>query len=125
MSRIRSKNTKPEIIIRKLLFKNGFRYRLNVKNIQGSPDIVIHKYKTIIFVNGCFWHGHKGCGKFVIPKTRTEWWLEKISKNTIRDKKNINALRKEGWKVITLWECQIKNFEKTKLIKKLIEKIIS
>ena len=78
MSRIKGKNTKPEMLVRKFLFSKGFRYRLHVKNLPGNPDIVLPKYKTVIFVNGCFWHGHKGCRYFVLPKTRTEWWLQKI-----------------------------------------------
>lgn len=86
MSQIKGKNTKPEILVRKFLFSKGFRYRLHVKNLPGNPDIVLPKYKTDIFVNGCFWHGHKGCRYFVLPKTRTEWWLQKIKRTWIRDK---------------------------------------
>ena len=81
MSRIRSKNTKPELIVRKFLFANGFRYRLHSKNLPGKPDIVLPKYKTVIFVHGCFWHGHENCKYFVVPKTRTEWWIKKIASN--------------------------------------------
>lgn len=78
MSQIKGKNTKPEILVRKFLFKKGFRYRINVQKLQGKPDVVLPKYKVVIFVNGCFWHGHEGCKYFVVPKTRTDWWLKKI-----------------------------------------------
>ena len=108
MSQIRSKNTKPELIVRKYLFANGFRYRLHSKSLPGKPDIVLPKYKTVIFVHGCFWHGHNGCKYFVVPKTKTEWWLEKINGNIDRDKKKFSLLRKEGWKVITIFECRLK-----------------
>ena len=106
MSCVKSKNTKPEIWVRKYLFACGFRYRINVKKLPGTPDIVLPKYKTAIFVNGCFWHGHKNCRYFVIPKTRTEWWLD--NRNIDRDQANILALKKLGWRVITIWECQLK-----------------
>lgn len=105
---VKSKNTKPEIWVRKYLFACGFRYRINVKRLPGTPDIVLPKYKTAIFVNGCFWHGHKNCRYFVIPKTRTEWWLDKINRNIERDQANFRALKKLGWRVVTIWECQLK-----------------
>ena len=108
MSCVKSKNTKPEIWVRKYLFACGFRYRINVKKLPGTPDIVLPKYKTAIFVNGCFWHGHKNCRYFVIPKPRPEWWLDKINRNIDRDQANILALKKSGWRVITIWECQLK-----------------
>lgn len=108
MSCVKSKNTKPEIWVRKYLFACGFRYRINVKRLPGTPDIVLPKYKTAIFVNGCFWHGHKNCRYFVIPKTRTEWWLDKINRNIERDQANFRALEKLGWRVVTIWECQLK-----------------
>lgn len=120
MSRIRSKDTKPELLVRKFLFANGFRYRLHDKKLPGKPDIVLPKYKTVIFVNGCFWHGHKNCKYFVIPKTRTEWWITKIKINSSNDLRNIKAIRKEGWKVINLWECQTK---KGSIFKNLITQI--
>jgi len=109
MSRIKGKNTKPEMLVRKFLFANGFRYRLNVKTLPGKPDIVLPKYKTVIFINGCFWHGHKGCKYFVVPKTRTEWWLSKIKDTQKRDREAEIQLNVQCWKVITLWECQLKN----------------
>jgi DNA mismatch endonuclease (patch repair protein) len=108
MSRIKGKDTKPEMIVRRFLHSHGFRYRLHVKDLPGKPDIVLPKYKTVIFVHGCFWHGHEGCKYFVVPKTRTEWWLEKIGRNTENDKKAINAVQKLGWRVIMLWECGLK-----------------
>ena len=109
MSRIKSKDTKPEILVRKFLFANGFRYRLHVKELPGKPDIVLPKYKTVIFVNGCFWHGHENCKYFVLPKTRTEFWINKINTNISNDKKNINELTKNGWKILVFWECQLCN----------------
>ena len=108
MSRIKGKNTKPEMLVRKFLFANGFRYRLNVKTLPGKPDIVLPKYLTVIFVNGCFWHGHKGCKYFVVPKTRTEWWLNKIQATQKRDREKEIELNVLGWKVITIWECDLK-----------------
>ena len=108
MSRIKSKDTQPELIVRKYLFNKGFRYRLNVKDLPGKPDIVLPKYRTIIFVHGCFWHGHPGCKYSVIPKTRTAWWTEKIRKNVERDLRQHTELRQAGWNILTVWECQLK-----------------
>jgi DNA mismatch endonuclease (patch repair protein) len=113
MSRIRSKDTKPEMIVRRFLFRKGYRFRLHDKKLPGTPDIVLRKYKTVIFVNGCFWHGHDGCKYFVIPKTRTEWWLKKINRNKHLDSENIKKLKVLGWKVIKIFECELKG-EKTK-----------
>jgi DNA mismatch endonuclease, patch repair protein len=111
MSRIRSKDTKPEMVIRRFLFKNGFRYRLHVKDLPGKPDLVLPKYKTVIFVNGCFWHGHIDCKHFVLPKTNKEWWSYKILMNKKRDNINGNLLKILGWKTISIWTCQLnKNF---------------
>lgn len=109
MSRIKSKDTKPELAVRSFLFKNGFRFRLHASNLPGKPDIVLPKYKTVIFINGCFWHGHKNCKYFVVPKTRTEWWKTKIEKNKTNDKKNLSEIKKAGYKAIVVWECQIKD----------------
>jgi len=114
MSRIKSKNTKPEILVRKFLFAKGFRYRVNDKKLPGKPDIVLPKYKTVIFVNGCFWHGHDGCKYFVVPKTRTDWWLDKINKNKAKDNDNIQKLMDEGWQALVVWECDLKNKKKTR-----------
>ncbi len=109
MSRIKSSNTKPEEIVRKYLFSKGFRYRKNDKRLPGTPDIVLPKYKTVIFVNGCFWHGHEGCRFFVVPKTNTEFWVNKIEANKQRDSRKTNDLQSLGWKVIVVWECQLKS----------------
>ena len=108
MSRIRSKDTKPEMIVRKFLHGQGFRYRLHVKNLPGKPDIVLPKYKTVIFIHGCFFHGHKDCKYFVVPKTRTEWWMNKINANIANDAKAFKALKELGWKVLEIWECELK-----------------
>lgn len=108
MSRIKSKNTKPEMLVRQFLHKNGFRYRLHVKNLPGKPDMVLPKYKTVIFVHGCFWHGHEGCKYYVIPKTRTEWWLSKIQGNATNDTQAEALLITAGWKIIKIWECELK-----------------
>jgi len=107
MSRIRNKDTKPEMIVRRFLHKNGLRFRLHVKDLPGKPDIVLPKYKTVIFIQGCFWHGHENCKKYVVPKTRTEWWLEKISRNKINDAKIELNLISLGWKVIKIYECEL------------------
>ncbi len=108
MSRIRSSNTQPELLVRKFLFAHGYRFRLNVKNLPGKPDIVLPKYRTVIFVHGCFWHGHANCKYFKIPQTRTLWWTDKINTNKANDAKAVKALKKDGWKVIEVWECGLK-----------------
>jgi len=123
MSRIRSKDTKPEMLVRKFLHKNGFRYRLHVKNMPGKPDIVLPKYKTVIFIHGCFWHGHEGCKYYVIPKTRTEWWLNKINGNINNDKQNIEYLAKIGWTVLNVWECELKKTNVENTLEQLISSI--
>ena len=107
MSHIRSKNTKPEVKLRKELFRLGYRYRLNVRKLPGTPDMVLAKYHTCIFVNGCFWHGHKDCPKFVLPKTNTEFWHAKIENNRERDLRNYTFLESLGWRVIVIWECEL------------------
>lgn len=109
MSAIRSKDTKPEILVRKFLFSRGFRYRLNHPNLPGHPDIVLKKYNTVIFVNGCFWHGHDRCKYFILPKTNTEFWENKIKANKERDIKEQRELTVMGWHCITIWECQLKS----------------
>jgi DNA mismatch endonuclease (patch repair protein) len=119
MSRIKGKNTLPEMLVRKFLFANGYRYRLNVKTLPGKPDIVLPKYKTVIFINGCFWHGHEGCRYFVIPKTRTEWWINKISDTQKRDREAETQLTDLGWKVIVIWTCQLKK-EKVQTLNQLL-----
>ena len=106
MSAIKSANTKPEILLRKLLFKAGYRYRLNAKHLPGKPDIALRKYKTVIFVHGCFWHAH-GCKLSNIPKSNADYWLAKIKRNLERDNTNIIALNAAGWKVLIIWECAL------------------
>ena len=108
MSRIRGKDTKPEETVRKFLFANGLRYRKNDRRLPGTPDIVLPKYKTVVFVNGCFWHGHEGCRYFVWPKSNPEFWKEKIEANIRRDKENHRLLEEQGWRVIDVWECKLK-----------------
>ena len=108
MASIHSKDTKPELLVRKYLFSHGFRYRLNHPRLPGHPDIVLRKYRTVIFVNGCFWHGHEGCKYFVMPKSRTDFWRAKIERNKTRDKEEQHKLADMGWHCITIWECQLK-----------------
>ena len=108
MVAIHCKNTKPEMIVRRFLFNRGFRYRLNHPRLPGKPDIVLRKYCTVIFVNGCFWHGHEGCRYFVMPKSNAEFWQAKIAGNQTRDKKVQQQLASMGWHCITIWECQLK-----------------
>src|SRR5580704_4056457 len=107
MSRIKGKDTKPEMLVRRFLHAQGFRYRLHVKDLPGKPDIVLPKYKTIIFIHGCFWHGHENCKYYAIPKTRTEWWMNKINKNKNHDLSAIKLLKKKGWKIILVCECKL------------------
>jgi len=121
MSRIRSKDTKPEMLVRRFLHKNGFRYRLHVRNLPGKPDIVLPKYKTVIFIHGCFWHGHEGCRYYVVPKTRTEWWLNKINGNIANDNNAAAILKDAGWKIITLWECELKKTTITTSLENLLK----
>ena len=123
MSRIRSTNTKPELLVRHFLFANGFRYRLNVSRLPGKPDIVLKKHNTVIFINGCFWHGHEGCRYYVIPKTRTEWWLGKINRTKNRDATAYDALKQAGWKVIVIWECELKPDRRQERFDSLIKQI--
>lgn len=123
MSRIRSTNSKPEEIVRKYLFANGFRYRKNDKRYPGKPDIVLPKYKTVIFVHGCFWHMHD-CGRFVWPTSNEEYWKTKIARNIERDKENIERLNAEGWKVITVWECELKTKVRSQWLEELIKAIL-
>ena len=114
MSQIKSKDTTVEIKVRKYLFSQGFRYRKNVKTLPGKPDIVLPKYKTIIFIHGCFWHRHEGCKRATIPKSNLDYWEKKFKRNVENDILHTEQLKKQGWKVIVLWECEInKNFEET------------
>ena len=108
MSAIRSKNTKPELLVRKFLFSRGFRYRLNHPRLPGHPDLVLRKYRTVIFVNGCFWHGHEGCRYYVLPKSNVNFWQAKVERNRSRDAEERHKLTAMGWHCITVWECQLK-----------------
>lgn len=108
MASIRGKGTKPEMVVRKFLFGRGFRYRLNHPWLPGHPDIVLRKYRSVIFVNGCFWHGHEGCRYYVVPKSNTEFWKAKIARNRARDIEEQRRLASMGWHCITVWECQLK-----------------
>lgn len=123
MSQIKSKNTKPEETVRKFLFSSGLRYRKNDKRYPGKPDIVLPKYKTVIFVNGCFWHGHEGCKYYVTPKSNTDYWLPKIQRNILRDDENKRILEQQGWRVIVVWECQLKGANKVETLGNLIKNI--
>ena len=123
MSAIKSKNTKPEIAVRKLLHSMGYRFRLHRKDLPGSPDIVLPKYKTVIFVHGCFWHRHENCKYASTPKTRQEFWEAKFRENINRDKLNQENLSSKGWKIIVVWECEIKDkdFDLNRLFKNEIK----
>ena len=123
MSMIRSKDTKPEIIVRKFLFGNGFRYKLHDKMLPGKPDLVFPKYKTVVFIHGCFWHGHEGCKYFVVPKTRKKWWLEKINRNKQLDTENFRKLKKLGWKILTVFECKLKPVNEEKTLNQLATRL--
>ena len=118
MRAVKSKDTKPEIALRKALFALGLRYRLNVKELPGKPDLVFPKHKTVIFVHGCFWHGHRCKRGARAPKSNAEYWSAKIARNKARDKKNAAALKKLGWRVVTVWECELKALAPSRLIPK-------
>ena len=121
MSRIRAKNTKPEVFVRSMLHRMGYRFRIHLKGLPGKPDIVLPKYHTAIFVHGCFWHGHEGCKDFAPPKTRTEWWLNKIDGNKKKDTENIAQLDRQGWQVIIIWECELTPDNRENTIKSLVD----
>ena len=108
MSRIHAKNTRPELLLRHALWRRGLRYRVNDKNLPGSPDIVLAKYRTAVFVHGCFWHGHKDCKQYTVPKTNTDYWVAKVARNKERDQEVWRKLEAKGWYVIIVWECQLK-----------------
>lgn len=109
MAAVKGKDTKPEMIVRKYLFSRGMRFRVQVRKLPGNPDIVLPKYNTAIFVNGCFWHRHEGCKYFRLPKSNVEFWKEKIERNIERDKESMQALFDLGWKVVRVWECELRN----------------
>ncbi len=112
MSSVKSKDTKPERLVRSLLHKMGYRFRLHVAGLPGKPDIVLPRHGKVVFVNGCFWHGHKGCCRGKAPKSNTEFWIEKIGKNVERDTRIYRKLRKDGWQILIVWECQTRNMSK-------------
>lgn len=122
MSGIRSKNTHPEIIVRKWLHSQGYRFRLHRKDLPGKPDIILSKYHTVIFVHGCFWHQHPQCRYAVVPASRTTWWLEKFRQNRERDTLAARQLKEMGWHVITIWECEVKNGNFIDILKKFFER---
>ncbi|WP_315264422.1 DNA mismatch endonuclease Vsr [Tannerella forsythia] len=124
MSKVSGKDTKPEVLVRKFLFSKGFRYRKNVKDLQGKPDIVLPKYKTIIFVHGCFWHGHENCEAAKLPASNIEYWTKKVTSNVTRDSQNIQSLKKTGWNVIIIWECELKVKNREKRLDSLVNEIL-
>ena len=124
MSRIKGKDTKPEMLVRKYLHAQGLRYRLHSAGLPGKPDIVLPKYKTVVFVHGCFWHRHEGCRYFVVPKTRTEFWMNKIGRNVANYEKQQAALIAAGWRVLTIWECELKPAVRDENMANLLANII-
>ena len=120
MSHIRSKATMPEMKVRRWLWSHGYRYRLNVKSVPGKPDIVLRAYRTAIFVNGCFWHGHDGCRYYTVPRTNTEFWVNKVSRNKQRDARVQQQLAAMGWHTITIWECELKPKNREKTLESLV-----
>lgn len=123
MSQIKGKNTKPEMLVRKFLHGHGLRYRLHDKKLPGKPDIVLPKYNTVVMVHGCFWHGHESCKYYVVPKTRTQWWLDKINTNKRKDKENESELKAIGWDILTVFECELKPEKRDETLINLIKKI--
>jgi len=124
MSRVSQKHTKPEIIVRRFLFSKGFRYLINYKKLPGSPDIVLPKHKTVIFVHGCFWHGHNNCKLAKRPDTNKTYWYKKIDENIKRDNRKVKELKKLGWEVLTIWQCQIKSkMESEKRLNRLLKSL--
>ena len=124
MSCIRSSDTRPERYLRKALWYLGFRYRINDKRLPGSPDIVFPKYRTVVFVHGCFWHGHKGCKNYTVPKTNTDFWEGKVARNQERDQEVWRKLEAKGWSVIIVWECQLKKMRIDETVQRVVEEII-
>ncbi len=125
MSRVKGKETTPEIIVRKYLFSRGLRYRKNVKTLPGTPDIVLPKYKTVVLVNGCFWHGHKDCKPAHLPATNLDYWERKIADNVERDERKRQELEKLGYKVLVVWQCQLKTKVRSDNLEKLYSDIIN
>ena len=124
MKAVGNKNTKPEMIVRRYLHAQGFRFRIHSKKLSGTPDIVLAKYKSVIYINGCFWHGHEGCKKATVPKSNTDFWLNKLKRNKERDTVHANKLIDQGWKVITIWECELSNKQQLITLEKLKQDLI-
>lgn len=124
MKNIRSKNTTPELLVRKFLHKNGYRFRLHDKKLPGKPDIVLRKFNIVIFINGCFWHGHKNCIEAKKPKSNSKFWKTKIISNQQRDRKNIDSLTKLGWSVLTIWECQLQKDIMESTLSDIVNKLV-
>jgi len=124
MGRIKSKNTNPELLVRKFLFSNGLRYRIHVPNLPGKPDIVLKKHNAIVLVNGCFWHAHEGCRYKKIPPNNSAFWMDKIAKTVLRDKSNMYTLMELGWCVYTVWECELQKGNINTTLSKLLSNII-
>jgi DNA mismatch endonuclease (patch repair protein) len=124
MKAVGNKNTKPEMIVRRYLHAQGFRFRIHSKKLSGTPDIVLAKYKYVIYINGCFWHGHEGCKKATVPKSNTDFWLNKLKRNKERDTVHANKLIDQGWKVITIWECELSNKQQLITLEKLKQDLI-
>ncbi len=115
MAQVKSKNTKPEMLVRSLLHRMGYRFRLHIKTLPGHPDVVLPRYKAVIFVHGCFWHGHEGCKRATMPATRTEFWRKKIDGNQSRDRRNLTALEELGYRCLVIWQCEMKDIEALKM----------
>lgn len=120
MRRIRSKNTRPEILVRRFLFSHGFRYRIHAKTLPGTPDLTIVGLRTCIFINGCFWHGHQGCSLYKLPQTNISYWREKIKRNIERDHEALVALKAQGWHTVEIWECQLRPKEREQTLQGLL-----
>ncbi|KAB0670607.1 DNA mismatch endonuclease Vsr [Oryzomonas sagensis] len=112
MSRVKAKNTSPEMVVRRLVYGMGYRYRIHVEGLPGKPDLVFAGSRKAIYVNGCFWHGHEGCRYAGLPKSRVAFWAAKIARNRARDRENVSAMEADGWRVLTIWQCELKNREK-------------
>ncbi len=124
MSRIKGKNTKPEMIVRSLLHRAGYRFRLHDPKLPGKPDIVLPKYKTVIFVHGCFWHRHEGCRNCTTPTNRREFWLNKLNANAARDKRHQEALRLKGWKPVVVWECEVTGGQGNERVLRKLQRVL-
>ena len=125
MAAIHAASTKPEMVLRRALWRLGFRYRLNDKNLLGKPDIVLPKYRTVIFIHGCFWHGHERCRKYTVPKTNTEFWVAKVARNKERDQEVWRKLEADGWNVIIVWECELEKKALDATVERVVREIVA